>query len=286
MGDRPWHDFIHCPLNNHQCQTFRNYALTHDLIESTEVPGCKSLKRRRGTVQSKKVLRRAFRALVACHRAGFCMSGKFTAENFMIDDHSQVRLHNVHLVELTDTEDADEDYYQFVRMTFDEVYDREPTPLEVIRWLKLINQGRRGYEYVICYHTSLMEHRQAITNHMSLYMIFLELEHQNPSLHELIISWLPQYDGWRKRQTHFINALVEKARTYRDPHSGKEATYDDDIKGVLKLIRNCWQHPCRFHEAVLTLIIEVDFPDLLADFQEAMFDAAQLGKLNLESTME
>lgn len=276
---------MHCPLNNLHCQTFRQYALTQALNESIEVPGCNSLKRRRATVQTKKALRRAFRALVACHRAGFCMGCKFTSDNFLIDDQYHVWLHNVQLIDF-DKDAADDDYYQFVRMTFDEVFVREPTPPEVIRWLKLMNKGKRGYEYVLCYHTSMMEHHQAITSHMSLYMIFLELKHVNPGLYYLVISWLPQYDFWMKKEKHCTNALVERARTYKDPFTGKEATYHDDVRGVLQLIRNCWQHPCRFLEEVLTLIIEVDFPNLLADFQEAMFDAAQLGKLDLESTME
>lgn len=230
MGDKPWHDFMHCPLNNLHCQTFRQYALTQTLNESIEVPGCNSLKRRRATVQTKKALRRAFRALVACHRAGFCMGGKFTSDNFLIDDQYHVWLHNVQLIDF-DKDAADDDYYQFVRMTFDEVFVREPTPPEVIRWLKLMNKGKRGYEYVLCYHTSMMEHHQAITSHMSLYMIFLELKHVNPGLYYLVISWLPQYDFWMKKEKHCTNALVERARTYKDPFTGKEATYHDDVRG-------------------------------------------------------
>lgn len=286
MGNLTWHHFAHCPLDERQCRNLLQYALTEVLTEAITIPGRSSVIGRRATVPTKVILRRSFRAILAAHRTGLSMDGNFTGSNFVIDPEFFVKLDNVHFIGFS-KDQGEKDYCQFIRVLLNEVFIREPVPPEVIRWLQLISKGIQRYEYVISYHNSMMEHRQAISTHMSLYVIFVELKHTNPSLYKLIISWLPQYDNWQKGHHHkyCINELMNRARRYVNPKTKMMTMYHDDIRGILKLVRNCWQHPGRFFEAVLTLIISVDFPSLLSDFQEVMFDAAQLGKLNLESTM-
>ncbi|CAN6226371.1 unnamed protein product [Urochloa humidicola] len=284
MSNLAWHQFIHCPLNKQPRRSLIQYALTEVLTEAINIPGHGSVSGRRATLQSKVVFRRSFRAMLSLHRAGHSMGGNFTGLNFIIDPQFFVRLHSIHYVDFCHDE-GEKDYCQFIWVFLHEVFVRESAPPEVLRWLQLISKGIQGYEYLISYHNSMMEYHQAITSHMSLYMIFLELKRTNRRLYKLIISWLPQYDGWKNGGQYCINALMNRTRRYVNP-GGSMTRYQDDIRGVLKLVRNCWQHPCRFLEAVLTLIVAVDFPHLLSDFQEAMFDAAQLGKLNLEVTME
>uniref|UniRef100_A0A0A8Y3V6 Uncharacterized protein n=1 Tax=Arundo donax TaxID=35708 RepID=A0A0A8Y3V6_ARUDO len=285
MGNLPRHHFIHCPLNDLPVRTLHQYALSQELTEVNRIPGHRPVPGRRAKINAKIIFRRSFRAMLAAHMAGFCMGGNFTGQNFAIDNQLFVKLLNIQLINFT-KEEGEKDYFRFIYTLLHEVFAREPIPPEVVRWLHLIGKGIQGYEYVISYHNSMMEYHQAITSHMSLYMIFVRLERTNPRLHWQIIAWLPQYNGWKDGNHRCINALMRKTRRHVEPKTGKELNYPNDIRGVLKLVRHCWQHKARFYEEILTLIVGVDFPWLLADFQETMFDAAQLAQLNLESTME
>ncbi|CAN6185150.1 unnamed protein product [Urochloa humidicola] len=282
-GNIPWHQVMMCPYNDLPSRSLVAYAMTYRLIEEIPIPGHEPVRGRRSKLATRLVLRRAFRAMWMVHRRGLSMGGRFSGSNFMVDDELSVWLTAIETIGLT-KDMGDKDYFQFVKVILDDFFFQEQIPRDVLRWLRLISNGMEGCAYLICYHSNMMEFHQAITSHMSLYSLFLELETSNFELFQEIIDMLPQYNGWQDHYSYCINELMNDARTYTD-RQGNMIHYQNDVRGVLKLVRHCWQHPGLFFEEFFTLIVSDDFPWLLADFQEAMYEAGLLRKLHLEATM-
>lgn len=213
------------------------------------------------------------------------MGGRFSASNFIIYSDLSVRLNDILVMELINKEVGDQDYFQFVKVMLDQVFAQEQIPRGVLRRLRLISNGLEGYGYLTAHHNCMMEPHQAVMSHMSLYSKFLELETSDNQLFRDIISSLRQYNGWKGRIKTCSNGLLDDTRIYVNPMTGIRIKYEDDVRGVLKLARHCWQHRALYKEGIFTLIIAQDFPWLFADFQEAMHEAGLMVQLHLEACM-
>ena len=55
---------------------------------------------------------------------------------------------------------------------------------------------------------------------------------------------------------------MRSAREYIDPHTGRPTDFEPNVMGVLKLTRNCSQHPAKYKEHLMVLIMEDDFSGL------------------------
>ena len=154
-------------------------------------------------------------------------------------------------------------------------------PADIRTWLELIREGVNGYEYVIQNSTAPMEPRQAFSWLMASRGVLEQLRYTDSfntfvSMHAELIDW--------DVDSHCVNTLMRSAREYIDPHTGRPTDFEPNVMGVLKLTRNCSQHPAKYKEHLMVLIMEDDFPGFVARFQLNLFRAGLLPLTPLEQT--
>uniref|UniRef100_J3MPD6 Uncharacterized protein n=1 Tax=Oryza brachyantha TaxID=4533 RepID=J3MPD6_ORYBR len=281
------HSIFQCPCDRSVQSTLSEYADKNreNFISSVPIPGDTT-----GTLfvlisnGIKIKLRRAFRLLLNMHRANLSLRGQFSAENFFFDDLDDVRLGDLVKLNLKfgiDTHDKNKDYTKFVHMVRKEVFRGKAIPTDLSEWLCL-SSGVQGCEYLLVYHSSLMESRHSASTFMSLHDIFLEMKTSDQAAYRRVLSELSKHKGWQAKiwdNTHLTTTLQ-----YRDSN-GCLTRYNDDVEDLLRLLRNCRRHAALFLEGTFHMIVGQHFPTLMVDFQKAMFGAGRLEHLNLEATM-
>jgi hypothetical protein len=105
--------------------------------------------------------------------------------------------------------------------------------------------------------------------------------------HTSIVYMMSLFLGWNARLHQFSNNLMEAARVYTLNQSGRTQLdgFESNVEGILKVIRDCSEHPAKSFEQYMLLIIEEDFHSFAALLQFAMFRAGQLQYLNLDNSM-
>lgn len=181
-------------------------------------------------------------------------------------------------------EDAVEDDRTFV-WSVREVLPQ--VPLEIADWLNLINYRGVGNEYLIRHHIYLMDPRAGFSVLMSFRRRIDYLMRRRPGVYASILSMMAMFEGWNSRVPRFRNSLMEAARLYILNQNGRtqEDGFDPNVRGILKVIRDCSEHPGRRYEQYMLLILDEDFQGFAALLQFVMFRAGQLLFLHLEATM-
>uniref|UniRef100_A0A0E0APK9 Uncharacterized protein n=1 Tax=Oryza glumipatula TaxID=40148 RepID=A0A0E0APK9_9ORYZ len=207
----------------------------------------------------------------ALHKENISLCGKFGAENFFYDDDNNARIGNLmegNLKYGADLNDKNLDYESFVKMVKKEVFVRTSIPNSLSEWLCLMSSGVKGFEYLLCHHDGLMEPRQSASSFMSLHDIFLEIETSDPAAYGSVLSDLRQYNYWKSKIPN--NSFLKSTKEYMDK-DGKQIEYKDDVKDLLRFLRNCRHHAAQFKEDEFPSIVDHFYPKLMCDFQKAMF---------------
>ncbi|CAO2205472.1 unnamed protein product [Urochloa humidicola] len=274
------HEFLHCPLKGVPYLNLLAYAQNSQLTETVDIPGSElGATSVRAVPDTLQVLRRWYHCFMLLHQNGLCLFGQFGSPNILVYTNRVVRLTGIHLTHFTKS-GGDLDYRQFVVSAEEFFTLRESVPSDIRAWLELIREGVNGYEYVIRYSTALMEPTQAFSWLMESRSILEELRITDPFTLSKIISMYPELIDW-DQDSYCVNTLMRSAREYVDIRTGRPIEFEPDVRGVLKLGRHCSQHPAKFKEKYMVLIIEDDFPGFVAHFQLILFKAGVLRFFNL-----
>ena len=118
---------------------------------------------------------------------------------------------------------------------------------------------------------------------MTSYRIIEGLKRTDRVLYRQIVTCSPRTST---RSMYSVNDLLRITQSYVHPLTGVRAQHWHNIRGVLKLVRDCWHHPTvDVDEDKLIIVIHDDFPRLLRDQHKALSRAGLLGRLKLEATM-
>ncbi|BAT03331.1 Os07g0690800 [Oryza sativa Japonica Group] len=268
------HDIFKCPFDKSTQTTLLQFAEKNrkNLIYAGPTPGSFDTHWSIvGSTEIKLKLRRAFRLIQALHKENISLCGKFGAENFFYDDDNNARIGNLmedNLKYGADLSDKNLDYESFVKMVKKEVFVRTSIPNSLSEWLCLMSSGVKGFEYLLCHHDGLMEPRQNASSFMSLHDIFLEIETSDPAAYGSVLSDLRQYNYWKSKMPN--NSFLKSTKEYMDK-DGKQIEYKDDVKDLLRFLRNCRRHAAQFKEDEFPSIVDHFYPKLMCDFQKAMF---------------
>jgi hypothetical protein len=148
-------------------------------------------------------------------------------------------------------------------------------PADIRTWLELIREGVNGYEYLIQNSTALMEPRQAFSWLMASRGVLEQIRFADRHAFDTIVGLHPELIDW-DLDSHCVNTLMRSSREFIDQHTGRPTEFVPNIMGVLKLTRNCSQHPAKYKEHLMVLIMEDDFPGFVARFQLNLFRAGLL----------
>lgn len=279
------HEFAHCPLDTQEFRTAVNYGWTWDtrLTETVHVPGHTGETFLRARDDTLVVLRRMFHCLWLVHRCGLTIRGQFGAHNFVISPHLSVRLRGVHLSTFTHLE-GNMDYEAFVISARD-IFVLEAIPADLERWLQLIGRGvRLDGGYLLRYYIALMDPRQQLQTLLTSRRMIDRLRRTDHGLYQKIKTRFHRYVDWQWSQR--VNDLLQATQSYVNPSNGMPAHHTPDIRGVLKLVRDGWEHPSvDVDEAEYIVVVQDDFPKLLRDVHEALSRAGLLRQLKLEAIM-
>lgn len=276
--------------------TLKLYLENKKLTKDVEIPGTSS-DCRVSTVarmETRLLLRRSAKALYKLHRSGKCLDGAFTLNNFLLDDDMFVHLdYKEESAKDFSKLGAKNDFKQFVRTVKDDIFASEDIPQEILKWLSLIERQARGYEYLICYHSSLMEHHQTLNTFFSLYHTLQLMQQRDRAGYLFVLDQLERFDGWTVFDLH--NKYFFDTYLGRDLSKTHQVQYGTDVMSLLRLIRNTFQHitlktmddsgNITFGPEEFEYILHDQFPDLIAELMEAMFVAGYLSDLNLEHQM-
>ncbi|CAL5009153.1 unnamed protein product [Urochloa decumbens] len=260
------------------------YAQNSQLTETVNIPGSEhSATSVRALPDTLQVLRRWYHCFMILHQNGLCLLGRFGSPNVLIYTNRVVRLTGVHLSHFTRA-GGDLDYMQFVVSAEEFFTLRESVPDDIRAWLELIREGVNGYEYLIRYSACLMEPAQAFSWLMESRSVLDDLRINDPFTLNRVIWMYPELFDW-DLDSYCVNTLMRSAREHVDIRTRRPIEFEPDVRGVLKLGRHCSQHPAKFKEKYMVLIIEDDFRGFVAHFQLILFEVGLLQRFNLELTM-
>jgi hypothetical protein len=259
-----------------------DYACGTNLSKLTMVPGC-SIILRLSSSDAKLILIRCFAQLASLHRNNKTLDEHLDAAMFIIllaDNTVMLEILNqLHIQPYTKV-GGDLDYGSFVTMV-KRLYCGKPIPLDVFKWLEVISKGT-GYwlPKQIVNHIYMMDDTTAFGAFQSMYHSFLEFEKdKNTDFWNMVHSKkMRKHTSWNLR--YFECSLLWEAFIWTD-HSGRRTWYEPNVKGLLQLVRNCWEHSVRLLQGFLLCILLATHPDLLPDVQKALSDAGYLKHLRM-----
>jgi hypothetical protein len=284
-------EFLQSPFDQRALSAVE-YALSTVLTELVTIPGSW------GTVENPRptetisrgrphllvVLRRWFECILGVHACGYSLRGQFNIASFTVGARLQVKMTGiVHLFPYSRL-DGGLDYTALVSSIEQFMTLRELVPPHLRVWLDLIGEGVNGVEYLIRYHTSLMEPRQAFDFVLEARNVLDQVRVLDPLVFDMIISLHPELADW-DTDSYCVNWYMDAARRYADSRTGKAFEFAHDLTGVLTVGRNCSAHPARYLKNFMVLILEDDFPGLVARFQRSIFRAGLLPIFQLDITM-
>jgi len=266
------------------------------LTKTIEIPGTSTSPRitNAALMETRLLLRRSIRPLYKLHRDGYCLDGSFCLNNFLIDENLLIALeYQPENRKKYSKERGCADFQRFVKMVQDDVFGAEDIPNEICDWLSLIQSAGTDYEYLVSYDSALMECNQVLSTFMQLYSKLIIMETSDYAGYKFVLKQLQPFAGWDildLHNEHFIGTYWR-----RDPITGNRTRYGNDVRSLLRLIRNTFQHimmktvdingRITFKEEEYEYILNDQFPRLLRDFMKAMYTAAYLAELNLEHVM-
>ncbi|KQK12666.2 hypothetical protein BRADI_1g05230v3 [Brachypodium distachyon] len=258
-----YHRHLSCEAECEFTEQLYDYALRYRMSEYCEIPGCdqtifceednveiimpQSMKTSK--LGTKVVVLRSFARLVSMHQEGWALGGNFSGKNIRIYADESVKFHGLAdgvIVRYND-EDGDLDYTQFVYVIKEEVFLGQTLPFDLTEWLRIISQGVKScHRNLLCNHIDLMEPYQAYGHFVCMYQIFWNIE-GTPGWTDLLGS-LGHYSGWRSQgvKCSFIastlNYVAEKNSTLEFDDESRIVDYEDDVRGLLRVVNNTFKH--------------------------------------------
>ncbi|XBI88700.1 hypothetical protein VPH35_026630 [Triticum aestivum] len=195
-------------------------------------------------LRSRVILMRSFNKVVKLHAGHFVFAGNFSSKNFQIYRDDSVKLDGLAEGAIVDYSEAvgDLNYEQFIHMVVEE--------------LRIISQGVNACDgSLLCSHIDLMEPYQGYGN-----------------------FFLGHYRGWKARglQCSFLRDTLH----YEDD-DGHRFQYEDDIRGLLRLLMNSFRHSAKSHYRLAIYLIMNEFRRLLSDLQRALHQGGYLSHLSV-----
>ncbi|KAM0855901.1 hypothetical protein ACQ4PT_049467 [Festuca glaucescens] len=207
------------------------------------------------------------------------LSGKFDASKFIISEVTgTVELHDV--VELPASEaalEADKD--GFIVM-IQRLFDNE-VPIDVSIWLKCIAAG--WDDDLLCHHINMVQPDKAFGEFQTLFHLLVKAEIFHYWEFNVMLTSTPlqDYVNWVDNHT-FIWHPLEKNKNYYDIDRDKQNWYYADAKGLLKNIRDVFEHRGKAYTEWFLGIILGEMPYLLSDLQKALYDLDFLSHLSVK----
>ncbi|XP_048537400.1 uncharacterized protein LOC125515968 [Triticum urartu] len=264
--------------------------------EYCELPGCRAvLSYEEGSnimipttlklskLRSRVILMRSFNKVVKLHHEHFALAGKFSSKNFQIYQDDSIKLDGLAEGAIVEYSEAagDLDYRQFVHMVVEEVFHGQKLPFDLTEWLRIISQGVNAcHGSLLCSHIDLMEPYQGYGNFISLFQLFWKVKDTTGG--EDLLNSLGHYRGWKSKglQCSFLHDTL----TYED-EAGHRFEYEDDIRGLLRLLMNSFHHSAKSHCRLAIYLIMNESRRLLSDLQRALHQGGYLSHLSVNYSM-
>ncbi|XBI88705.1 hypothetical protein VPH35_026635 [Triticum aestivum] len=207
-------------------------------------------------LRSRVILMHSFNKVVRLHDEKIALAGQFSSRKFHIyrdDSYSEAV--------------GDLDYRQFVHMVTKEVFLGQILPVDLTEWLKIISQGVNACDgSLLCSHIDLMEPYQGYGNFVSLFQLFWKVKDTTGG--EDLLNFLGHYRGWKARGL--------SCSFLRDTLNYEDDEYEDDIRGLLRLLMNSFRHSAKSHCRLAIYPIMNEFRRLLSDLQRALHQGGYL----------
>jgi hypothetical protein len=246
------------------------------------VPGCLQVLRL-SLPDAKVIFINCFGQLVNLHREEHTLNGKLDATIFMVwlsDNKVTMHIQNEEDKLTYSEKGGDADYTSFVK-AIKSLYHGKPIPMDVSKWLEVISKGVAYCRpELIANNFAMLDDIAAFGAFQSMYHTFLEFEQdRNTDFWDMVDSPVMQkYKVWR---LNFVQCSYLRKTYYWQDKFGNRVHYEANVKGILRLVRNCWEHPAKLIQGFLVSILLATLPDLLSDVQKALSDAGYLKHLRM-----
>jgi hypothetical protein len=274
------HNLFSCSLDESKYTSLKEYAdrNRNNLVTIIQLPkdsqeiGNEQTSRTTAN-EPKVIFRRAYQLLKRLNRVGLTLRGKYGSNNFIISEYLNLKFSvPIDLIRRLTEGDAEEDEHTFVHMVKREVFQHTKMPSDVVSWLFLIDACETSYDDLKLENINMMDEKLSIYSFMSMYDTLHTIETSDNSAYNNIIKELEdtgKYSGWQTKVNEKSgNYTLKDTMVYRKSIG---LSYNNDIRGLLDMLRNSRQHSARAFEDVFARIICQHFPDLMADLQRAMF---------------
>nr|BAK00505.1 predicted protein [Hordeum vulgare subsp. vulgare] len=260
--------------------------------EYCELPGCKSVLScedgadimipttlKLSKLRSRVILMRSFNKVVKLHEEHLALAGNFSSKNFLIYEDDSIKFDGLAEGAIGKYSDAagDMDYEQFVHMVAEEVFHGQKVPFDLTEWLRIISQGVNAcHRSLLCSHIDLMEPYQGYGNFVALFQLFWKVKSTTGG--EDLLNSLAHYRRWKAKglQCSFLQYTLT-----REDDDGHSFEYEDDIRGLLRLLMNSFRHSARGHCRLAIYLIMNESRSLLSDVQRALHQSGYLSHLSV-----
>uniref|UniRef100_A0A0A9HHX2 BRCT domain-containing protein n=1 Tax=Arundo donax TaxID=35708 RepID=A0A0A9HHX2_ARUDO len=273
------HELFLCKHDRSPNYSLRNYAtrMKNRLEVTVATPGSLTGHFSVSTESEVKlVVVRTFVLMRCLHKAGLTLAGQFSSKNVVISETlftKNIRFGHLpnRALKKSNPDDEELDRVRFIQMIRRELFVESIAPHDLNVWLALV--GEKGFEELLLDHISLMQAYPSVSTFLTLYGSFLEMEHKDIEKYESIVNDLSQYSDWKQLVSSSEgNSYLQQTLSLRhiDPATNKMKYYEDDIRGLLRLLDCCLDS---VSWGIFVHIVRENFPNLLSDFQEKMYKA-------------
>lgn len=264
--------------------TMCEYA-THRLTKKIKIP-LKPNKKKMGKEAAKLILLNAYGVVIDLHSEGKTLKGLFTSINFMVS----LRTKRVALCGIEAQAyvkgDGTLDKTQFVAMVKGMYGD--DLPVDIAIWLRCIEED--GHDNVVRKHIYMLHANNIFGEFSLMYHSMLEMKELDEDKFKRLLQRLCSYEGWESKK--FKWCVLEGNRRYQNQNADSKAGYADtkigsnhktSAFGLMHELRNCWEHPARRYKQFLLAVMLDEYPKLLSDVQQALYDEGYLPQLDIEN---
>ncbi|KAF7013784.1 unnamed protein product [Triticum aestivum] len=286
------HRHLRCAVEIEDTESLYDYSLRYKMHEYCKLPGCRGVLSceegadimipttlKLSKLRSRVILMRSFNKVVKLHHEHFALAGNFSSKNFQIYQDDSIKLDGLAEGAIVEYREAagDLDYRQFVHMVTEEVFHGQKLPFDLTEWLRIISQGVNACDgSLLCSHIDLMEPYQGYGNFVSLFQLFWKVK--DTAGGEDLLNSLGHYKGWKSEGLRC--SFLHDTLNYEDD-DGHRFEYEDDIRGLLRLLMNSFCHSAKSHCRLAIYLIMNEFRRLLSDLQRALHQGGYLSHLSV-----
>jgi hypothetical protein len=253
-----------------------------------------------GSDEMKAALLGSYTALANYHSGGECVRNALSADRFIVSSNSpQVILEHPQLVEYEESL-ALENRRQFVQMVKNLFKEKGcQLPVDISLWLSCIVDINKVSDKVLKRHVNMQHPIDLFGSFISMYSILLKLRKDDFGKYTQIVEseHLLKYKYWDEKNLRwkllqdalgYIPPNLVELKTLRSQVSNpgvlgqvtcKAKVRDDDVFGILEVVRDCFTHPALSYIELLLPVLLTQFPTLLSDLQRALSELGYLPNL-------